>query len=461
MTMGHLSMNRRDFLIAGGLPLFGVNLANVAAYASPPNSGGRKIAKSTILIFLVGGASHIDTWDMKPNAIAEYRGPFRPIATTVPGIFVCEYLPRVAQQMHHLAIVRSVGDRGLGQNDHVPAIYYNLTAHAPEPNFPPDRPPRPDDWPSMGSAVALKRPGHTLTSSAIQLPWNFRNYPGQLAGRLGRAYDPLIVQGTLARPLDFTIPALALPRDVPVDCMLQRGELLRQLDQAWQTTDQQRPMRDFGVNRQRALAMLASQQTQAAFDIRREPEFVRALYGPGVNAMSMLLARRLVEAGVPFVTVMWMEDPSIDSLGCLTAGSWDTHGNNFICLKERLLPAFDRPFAALLDDLHLRGLLDETLVVVASEMGRKPRIGDPRSSAGRDHWTACMSVLFAGAGIRGGQVYGASDARAEYPADKPVGPEHIAHTVFHAMGIDDLHATDREGRPFHLMEDGRPLTELF
>ena len=180
--------------------------------------------------------------------------------------------------------------------------------------------------------------------------------------------------------------------------------------------------------------------------------------------MSMLLARRLVEAGVPFVTVFWKGDKELDKL-CKSGGGWDTHGNNFNCLKDRLLPEFDRPFAALLDDLHQRGLLETTLVLVTSEMGRKPKIGDPRSGgvggAGRDHWTACQSVLLAGGGIRGGQVFGTSDKRAEYPADNPVAPEHIARTVFHAMGIDDLHAVDREGRPFHLMDEGRPLTELF
>ncbi len=178
----------------------------------------------------------------------------------------------------------------------------------------------------------------------------------------------------------------------------------------------------------------------------------------------MLLARRLVEAEVPFVTVFWKGDKELDTL-CKSGGGWDTHGNNFNCLKDRLLPEFDRPFAALLDDLHERGMLDETLVIVSSEMGRKPKVGDPRSGgnggAGRDHWTHCMSVLLAGGGIRGGQVFGSSDKLAEFPREKPVGAEHIAQTVFHSLGIDDLMAQDREGRPFHLMDGGRPLTELF
>lgn len=178
----------------------------------------------------------------------------------------------------------------------------------------------------------------------------------------------------------------------------------------------------------------------------------------------MLMARRLVEAGVPFITVFWKGDKELDTL-CKSGGGWDTHGNNFNCLKDRLLPEFDRPFATLLADLHERGLLDETLVLVSSEMGRRPKIGDPRSGglagAGRDHWTSCMSILMAGGGIRGGQVYGSSDKLAEFPAANPTSPEDIAHTVFHSMGIHDLTAYEAEGRPVHLMAEGHPLLQLF
>ena len=180
--------------------------------------------------------------------------------------------------------------------------------------------------------------------------------------------------------------------------------------------------------------------------------------------MSLLLARRLVEAGVPFVTVFWKENEAIADK-CKSAGGWDTHGNNFNCLKEHLLPEFDRAFSALVDDLAARGLLDQTLVLVTSEMGRTPKIGDPRSGgaagAGRDHWTHCMSVLLAGGGIRGGQVYGSSDRRGEYPADRPVTPAHIARTVYHAMGVHDLTATDKDGRVYNLLDEGEPLRELF
>ncbi len=243
-----------------------------------------------------------------------------------------------------------------------------------------------------------------------------------------------------------------------------RRDLVRALDEAQRRAENSQAVFNYNTQQRKAFTLLSSPQTKTAFDLRAEPESVLVKYGRGINATSMLLARRLVEAGVPYITVFWKGNEEVSKL-CNSGGGWDTHGNNFHCLKDRLLPQFDRPFAALLDDLHQRGLLEQTVVLVTSEMGRKPRIGDPRSGgvrgAGRDHWTACMSVLLAGGGIRGGQVFGASDRRAEYPMDNVVGPEHIAHTIFHAMGLADLHAIDREGRPIHLMDEGRPLTELF
>ncbi len=468
--MPHYPLDRRTFLVAGGLGFFGANLATAAAYGEGPRVRAGA-AKSTIMIWLSGGASHIDTWDMKPDAVAEYRGEFQPRPTSAPGIFLCEHLPYLARQAHHLAIVRSFGDFGRGTGDHHAGYYYNLTGHAPDRSFHQllnARTPYPTDWPSMASVVALKRPPHAFLPNAITLPHKEGapeyTRPGQFAARLGLAYDPVFVEGTRERPLDFTVPALSLRGDVTADQFLARRSLLQRLDAARRSADHELAVRDFNINQRRAFTLLASRRTQTAFDLRREPQAVRERYGPGINAMSMLLARRLVEAGVPFVTVFWKGDKELDTL-CKSGGGWDTHGNNFNCLKDRLLPEFDRPFAALLDDLHQRGLFDETLVLVSSEMGRKPRIGDPRSGgrggAGRDHWTACQSILLAGGGIRGGQVYGTSDHRAEFPHEKPVGAEHIARTVFYAMGIDDLHAIDREGRPFHLMEDGRALTELF
>lgn len=465
--------SRRTILVAGGLSFFGMDLASQTAKArldsSPPP--GRKVARSTIMIWLSGGASHIDTWDMKPDAPAEYRGTFKPMPTSAPGIQLCEHLPHLARQAHHLAIVRSLGDHGRGTGDHHAGYYYNLTGHAPDRTFHQllnARTPYPTDWPSMASVVSLKRPPHPHLPSAITLPHKEGapeyTRPGQFAARLGIDYDPVFVDGTRERPLDFTVPALSLRGELAGSRMLDRKSLLHAVDEARRMADHSNPARDYSKHQHKAFTLLSSRQTRAAFDLRAEPEQVRDRYGPGINALSMLLARRLVEAGVPFITVFWKEDKELDKL-CKSGGGWDTHGNNFGCLKDRLLPEFDRPYAALLDDLHQRGMLYSTLVLVSSEMGRRPKIGDPRSGgpggAGRDHWTACMSVLLAGGGIRGGQVFGSTDKRAEYPMENPVAPEHIARTVFHAMGIDDLGAIDRENRPVSLMEDGRILTELF
>ena len=211
--------------------------------------------------------------------------------------------------------------------------------------------------------------------------------------------------------------------------------------------------------------MLSSAATTSAFDLTREPEELRERYGQTINGMGLLLARRLVEAKVPFVTLYWMPDRArAKKLKCASAGGWDTHGNNFQCLREMLLPEFDRCFSALLEDLVDRGLLDSTLVLVTSEMGRKPKIGDPRSGgfsgAGRDHWTFCLTDLLVGGGIQGGQTYGTSDKHGGYPDDRRVTPSDIARTVYHTMGIHDLTAIDSQDRPYNLQEDGRPLLEL-
>ncbi|RLS58252.1 MAG: DUF1501 domain-containing protein [Planctomycetota bacterium] len=460
---GSLPHNRRTFLIASGAGLLAAGKARGAA--------PRRVAKSAIMIWLSGGASHIDTWDMKPKAPREYRGPFEPISTTSPAIQLCEHLPLTAQQAHRFSIVRSVGDHGRGTGDHHAGYYYNLTGHAPDPTFHRllnARTPYPTDWPSMASVVAAKRPPHPSLPSAITLPQKEGapeyTRPGQFAARLGIEFDPVFIDGSREKPLDFQVPALSLDGGTSVEHLLQRRELLAAIDRAERPVEQTGGINRYSTHQQKAFTLLTSRETKAAFDLQAEPVAVRERYGAGIMGMSLLLARRLVEASVPFITVFYKANKELDSL-CKSGGGWDTHGNNFGCLQDKLLPEFDRPYAALLADLHERGLLDETLVIVSSEMGRRPKIGDPRSGgvsgAGRDHWTSCMSVLLAGGGIQGGQVYGSSDKHAEYPADHPVGPEEIARTVFHAMGIDDLTARDREGRPFPLMDEGRRLYELF
>jgi hypothetical protein len=462
-------IDRRTFLVASSLGVCGSLAA--APVGDGATEGRRKPAKSTILLWLSGGASHIDTWDMKPDAPAEIRGEFRPIDTSAPGIQLCEHLPMLASQAHHLAIVRSLGHRDRGTGDHHAGYYYNLTGHEPDPSFRAllnDRKPMSEDWPFLGSVVAARRPAHPYLPQPITLPQKpgapQYTRPGQFAARLGVQYDPAYVYGTREKPTEFAAPALSLEGPITAERIASRRTLLGQIEEAVRRSDRLGSTSSYSLQQERAFALLGSTRARAAFDLSGESDATRRRYGMTVNGMSLLLARRLVEAGVPFVSVFWMEDEKLDKL-CKSGGGWDTHGNNFGCLKEHLLPEFDRGFSALLEDLSGRGLLDETLVMVNSEMGRHPRIGDVRSGgksgAGRDHWTKCMSVLLAGGGIRGGQTYGTSDRIGAYPAEHPVGPEEIARTLYHAMGIDDLTMTDRLGRPIDLTPEGEPLLSMF
>jgi hypothetical protein len=461
-------LNRRTFLAAGGVGFCGLHLPSLVR-AKPPARTNQ--AKSTILVWLSGGASHIDTWDMKPQAPVEFRGEFRPLATSAPGVRLCEHLPLLARQAHHLAVVNSLGHFGRGTGDHHAGYYYNLTGRQPDPSFRAllnDRKPLPSDWPFLGSVVAAKRTPHPYLPQLITLPQKpgapTYTRPGQFAARLGLEFDPVYVLGKLERPADFAAPVLELHGDVDRPRLASRRHLLRAVDDAVRAVEHSAPAGRYSRQQDRAFGLLGGPRARAAFDLGKEAPRVRDRYGHTLNGMSLLLARRLVEAGVPFVSVFWMEDPKLDKL-CKSGGGWDTHGNNFGCLREHLLPEFDRCFSALLEDLHQRGLLGQTLVLVNSEMGRQPRVGDPRSGgargAGRDHWTNCMSVLLAGGGVRGGQTYGASDKVAAYPADRPVAPEDVARTVYYAMGIEDLEAIDREGKPFHLLPEGEPIRGLF
>ena len=472
MHSPHLT-SRRAFLVASTLGVAGWQFGRPAlaatGEAAPAAGGGR--AKSTILFFLCGGASHIDAWDLKPDAPLEYRGPFNPIATSAPGVRLCEHLPMLARQAHHLAVINSVGG-SVSTNDHHAGYYYNLTGHVPDPTFLSlgnNRTPYADDWPFMGAVVAAKRPPHAYLPSAITLPHKPSKAPytrpGQFSARLGVEYDPLYLQGSVEEPLAFSAPSLELQAGMTDGRLRSRRELLGAVDQARRAFDGFANVETWNRQQERAFSLLASARTAEAFDVTSEPEVLRRRYGENINGMSLLLARRLVEAEVPFVTVFWKENESTLAKKCKSAGGWDTHGSNFACLKDNLLPVFDRAFSALVEDLANRGLLDQTLLMVTSEMGRKPKIGDPRSGgvagAGRDHWTHCLTDLLAGGGIRGGQTYGSSDRYAEYPADRPLTPADVTKTVYRAMGIDDLQATDREGRPYDLLAEGSAISELF
>lgn len=469
-SMQSADWTRRQFVRGIGFGMLGMGLPEVmqslAANPAPALPlAGRGRAKRCIMIFLFGGPSQIDTWDMKPLAAAEYRGEFQPIETSVPGITCCEHLPRTARLAKHLAVIRSVTMSGLSIGDHHADTYYVLTGHRPDQSFFVEginRKPHINDWPCIGATVASRQHHDPDLPALVQLPaWSgeVTNYinPGQFAGRLGPAWEPLLIRGEIDKPRDLTVPAFQLPVNVDANRVSSRHTLLTQLD-SWQRQAERPggPLETLQTHQRRALALLTSAKSKDAFDIGREPEATRARYGEDVNGQSMLMARRLVEAGVPFVCVHWIGRRVGAGL------SWDTHSDNFGQLQNVLLPAFDAGYSALLEDLESRGILDETLVLVVGEMGRTPKVGDPRTGGkgppGRDHWIHCQTALLAGGGIRGGQLYGASDRIAAYPADRPVHPEDLAATVYQALGIDQqLAFTDREGRTQSLLDVGQAL----
>jgi len=466
-----LSLNRRSFLVASTAGVAGFRFGNSATAANIPPTARTRPAKTTILFFLCGGASHIDTFDMKPDAPSEYRGPFETIRTSSPDIQICEHLPMTAKVGKHFSIVRSVSDHGRATGDHHAGYYYNLTGHIPDLTFRTqgnNRRPYPDDWPFMGSVIASRRSPHPKLPQIITLPHKPSRAPytrpGQFAGKLGLAHDPFYLYGNELKPMQFSAPSLSLEAGIDQKRLDTRQGLLAAVNDARREFDHEVEISNYTEQQGKAFDLLSSSVSASAFDLESEPDKVRERYGKTLNGMSLLMARRLAEAGLPFITVFWKENTKLNKK-CRSAGGWDTHGNNFACLKENLLPEFDRAYSALIEDLAQRNMLDDTLVVVNSEMGRKPKIGDPRSGgkkgAGRDHWTACQSILLAGGGIQGGRTFGTTDKFAEYPAENPLSPTDITATVYHAMGVNDLTATDAFGRPFNLIEDGRVLSELF
>lgn len=470
---------RREFVRGLGFGLPGLGLADVLArraVAAPASAlagslGGGK-AKRCLMIFLFGGPAQSDTWDMKPEAPAEYRGEFQPIATSAPGVEWCEHLPKTARLAHHVSVVKSVSmtERAIG--DHHADTYYVLTGHRPDRSFFTEginRKPHEDDWPSIASTVAFAKGGLSDLPSVVQLPaksGEVTNYinPGQFSGRLGPAYEAVLVRGELDKPRVLSVPAFQLPEETPAARVDQRRDLLARLD-LWQRGVERASVQAKSggaiesawlTHRHKAFELLTSPRAKQAFDVSLESEETRRRYGEDVNGQSVLLARRLLEAGIPSVCVHWIGRRVGAGL------SWDTHTDNFGQLKNVLLPAFDACFSALLEDLAARGLLDETIVLVVGEMGRTPKVGDPRNGAsvapGRDHWIHVFPALLAGGGIRGGQIYGSSDRIAAYPEDRPVNPSDLAATVYHAMGLEDrLTFVDRQNRPHQLLEEGEPL----
>ncbi len=441
-------ITRREALRVGGLGFTGLMWPGLLRARAATGRFGK--ARSCILVFNYGGPSHLDTWDLKPDAPAEVRGEFKPISTSVPGVSVCEHLPRLAKLAHRYAVVRSVTH---SDNDHAIGAYLALTGHHHPKNaiLGIEPPATPLDMPAVGSVVGRLRPATRPVFPYVTLG-DLRHFGnndslGQNAGCLGKALDPFTVPFT--RPLNGTLDLRAVTdvtAGVDAGQLGGRRRLLEVIDRAGPALRAAAEVRDLDDASRRAFELLSSPATRDAFDLSREPTRVRDAYGPAPFARNCLLARRLVEAGVPLVTVY--------SVG---NRDWDTHGGNFRDLKNTLLPPTDRGLSALLEDLHSRGLLDETLVVWMGDMGRTPRVN---KDAGRDHWSFCYSVVLAGGGVRGGQVYGSSDRGAAYPSTNPVGPADLAATIFHCLGIDPrTEVTDQHGRPF-VVSTGTPVRAL-
>lgn len=423
-------------------------------------------AKSVILLYLLGGAATQDMWDLKPDAPVEVRGEFKPIATNVPGVRICEHLPLTAQWMHRSALVRSV--------NHKAGCHNCLPSYSGFEQPMPDQHPRDTDPPSMGSVCELLNTDRELPAY-VYLPcwlgWGqvFRR-AGPYAGFLGKRFDPLITECAPYADKDAPAPRAGYPLlvrgtpmlpdgmtggDLTLDRLNQRRSLLAQVDDQLRRAEAQPALGQFDRTQQRAFQLMTSSRVRSAFDLEREDPRTLDRYGRTLFGHSTLIGRRLVEAGVRFVNVTW--DLFWDRVK-IDYDAWDTHTRNFPILRENKLPNFDQTYTALLEDLDRRGLLDETLVVTMSEMGRTPKIN---GNGGRDHWTFCYAVMFAGAGIRGGTVYGASDAQAAYVKDRPVSTAAVCATIFECLGIDPhLAVHDRSARPIPIAQGADPIREI-
>ena len=433
-------ISRRSVLRAGSLAALGA----VPAWRSLTAGGAtRKKPKACIALFLLGGPAQHSTWDPKPLAPAEVRGEFGPIATNVPGIQICELMPRTAQQMDKLALLRAVVT---DDNAHSSSGYYMMTGvpHIPKqvenanPGFP-------NDHPTMAAVAQHLARGQRLLPPAVRLPMHIFNtdgsvWPGQDSGWLGHSADPWLFNCAPASP-DFDVPQFRLSADVSLGRLGNRRTLLEQMESSLREVDRGAPIATYSDQQRQAFDLLASSQGRAACDLAQESDETRALYGRGQFGQSVLLGRRLVEAGVNFVQVNWFRGPDEPS----SNPCWDSHVDETNRMKNVLVPPLDQALSGLLIDLEQRGMLEDTVVAVLSEFGRSPRLD---ANAGRGHWGHVFSIALGGGGIRGGQVIGTSDGHAAYPADGIVTPEDITATIFHCLGHEphtEIH--DPAGRP--------------
>ena len=396
-------------------------------------------AKKCIFLFMWGGPSQLDTFDLKPEAGAEIRGQFRPISTRTPGLQICEHFQRLAGHTDKLTVIRS-----LHHDDpaHLSSGHTTYTGQLPPVNKSDAEPPSEQDTPHLGCVMSHLRPAQRVLPSFVMLPWKVSHpaapggeAPGQHGGWLGHNTDPFVIGGD-PNQTDWSVPALSVAGGIDVRRLDDRRALLRQLDQS-QRQFEDSVVRHASFLQQRAFELLSSHQVRRAFDLQAESDRQRQRYGRNLHGQCVLLARRLVQHGVPFVTVNWHNDGR---------NFWDTHGNNFNRLKDDLIPPADQALSALLEDLSESGELEETLVVWVGEFGRKPLIS--KNNAGREHWPYCYSGLLAGGGIPAGAVYGTSDRHAAYPVANAVSPHDLVATIYRQLGIpEDTTLMDRFGRP--------------
>jgi hypothetical protein len=439
--------SRRRALQLGSLGAAGWGLSLPRLLASEKN-GITPQADNCILLFLDGGPSHLDMWDMKPAAADGIRGEFKPIATSLPGYQMCEHLPRLATHMHQATVVRSM--HHTVNNSHGAAVYTALTGH--------DRGEvgglaNPNDHPCMGAVLAKLRPTPPEILPHVHLPYITQEgagnppQPGFFGGFLGRSYDPLFVLRDPNSP-DFTVPELQ--SSLAAGRLTDRRHLFESLGLDAATPGGRNRATEMTAMQGRAMDLLTSENTQRAFRLTDEPDSRRDSYGRNIYGQSVLLARRLIEAGTRMVTISWA--PNANS-------TWDTHGSNFASLKSTLLPQLDAACSSLVEDLAERGMLERTLVAVFGDFGRTPRIN--ANNAGRDHWNYCYSLMMIGGGFKQGLIYGSSDATGAFPASTPMVPGDILSTMYHVLGIggqDEIY--DRFGRPYRVVPAGEVVHDL-
>jgi uncharacterized protein DUF1501 len=461
-------LRRREFIRAGSLALLGTSLpgllqaqsrAEVSGSARGTRAFGR--AKRCILLFMWGGPAQQDTWDMKPDAPQEYRGPFQAIRTNVDGLRICEHFPRLAQRCDRLAVVRSVHHPDV---NHTTATHFLLTGE----DLPKRQGPESDDWPNYGAVLGRLGRGHRALppyvllrpETKLDVPRFVEESRGQGSGWIGPAFQPFIIDADPNGP-EYRSGEFSLSAELTPERLQRRMTLRERIDTRVRALERHPQVTGHDASYERAFSLLSTAGVGKAFDLSQEPDRIRDRYGRHMHGQAVLQARRLAEAGVPLVTVFWQNE-GIKNVSVY----WDTHQRNFIDLKERLMPPADQAFSALLDDLQERGMLDDTLILWTGEFGRTPRVGQSveggagASRDGRDHWPHVFTSVLAGGGIRGGQVYGRSDPVAAYPEEDGVTPADIAATVYHCLGVPpNTELLDPLDRPLRVCS-GTPIERI-